>query len=300
MKRILIILITFLTVNNSFSQEYYKFPTSSAIWNHIITGSLSPPYEWLVIDSLGQETTIGNYQYVEIYRSKFGNSNIIGAIREDTLEKKIYFHNFNDEIVLYDFNLDVGDTIFYSTNFWYYLDYYKVVNNIDSIFVCGQYRKRWHLTNSLYYFPDTWIEGIGSVYRYGLMYPNDPDIIMDASTPYFGCFTHDTITYIDSNNCCSGDCPCTYWLVRIKEVDKKDDDVRLFPNPVQNILTIDFRDDDFQYDYFELYSYNAMLIQRFEIDSKKMEINLKKLNNGIYFIKLTGKNKTTLKKIIKK
>ena len=87
------------------------------------------------------------------------------------------------------------------------------------------------------------------------------------------------------------------WL--FKEFDKKADDVRLFPNPVQNILTIDFRDDDFQYDYFELYSYNAMLIQKFEIDSKKMEINLKKLNNGIYFIKLTGKNKITLKKIIK-
>lgn len=298
MRKISIILITLLITSVSFSQTYFKFPTSNAIWNYKIVGSLSYPYEWPVIDSLGQPTTIGSNQYVEVYRASQGNSNIIGAIREDTIQRKIYFHNYTDEIVLYDFSLGVGDTIYYSTKLFYNLDYYKVVDNIDSVNVSGQYRKRWHLTNSYMSMTDTWIEGIGSVYRYGLLYPNDPDLVMDASDPYFGCFSHDTITYMDGSNC-SGTCPCTDWLVEISEIDKKLDGVNLFPNPTGNIVTIEIEEDYKKYSYVELYTYNARLLKKVKIESKKIEINLDGENNGIYFIKLIGKDKTTLRKVLK-
>jgi len=33
--------------------------------------------------------------------------------------------------------------------------------------------------------------------------------------------------------------------------------------------------------------------------SDRIEIDIKELNNGIYFIRLTGNEKTTLKKVIK-
>lgn len=282
----------------SFSQTYFKFPTSNALWNYKIVGCISYPYEWPVIDSLGQPITIGSNQYIEVYSAAFGRYHILGAIREDTIQRKIYFHNYTNEIVLYDFTLDVGDTIYYSTNLFYQLDYYKVVNSIDSVNVSGQFRKRWHLTNSYFNFPDTWIEGIGSVYRYGLLYPNDPDIVMDGSNPYFGCFSHDAITYIEESNC-YGTCPCTDWLVEISEIDKNSEGVNLFPNPTGNIVTIETQEDYKMYSYVELYTYNAQLLKKIKIVSKKTEINLDELNKGIYFIKLIGYEKTIWKRIMK-
>lgn len=146
---------------------------------------------------------------------------------------------------------------------------------------------------------DTWIEGIGSVYRYGLLYPNDPSIVLDASTPYFGCFTHNNITYIDGSNC-SGTCPCTNWLVAIEKLEKEENNIRLFPNPVLNSLTVELQDDHSDYTYLELLSYDAKLIKRIEINTEKIELDLKPLNNGIYLLKFSGNEKTVLRKIIKK
>lgn len=298
MRKITIILITILLTSKLFSQTYFHFPTSDAIWNYKIVGSLSYPYEWPVIDSLGQEITIGSNQFIEVYAAAQGNSNVIGAIREDTTQKKIYFHNFSNEIVLYDFTLDVGDTIYYSTNLYYNLDYFKVVDYIDSTLVSGQYRKTWFLTNSYLGMTDIWIEGIGSVYRYGLLYPNDPDIVLDASNPYFGCFSHDTVIYIDGSNC-TGTCPCTDWLVEVNEIIEKNEDITMFPNPARNTITVEFSHDAEAYNCLELLTSNGKLIRKIEINSNRIEIDIKELNNGIYFIRLTDNEKIILKRILK-
>jgi len=298
MRKITFILIAILLTSKLFSQTYFHFPTSDAMWNYKIAGSLSYPHEWPVIDSLGQEFTIGSNQYIEVYVASQGNSSVVGAIREDTVQKKIYFHNGTNEIVLYDFSLDVGDTINYSTNLNYNLDYYKVVDYIDSTLVSGQYRKTWYLTNSYMGMPDIWIEGIGSVYRYGLLYPNDPDIVMDASIPYFGCFSHGTVIYINGNNCI-GTCPCTYWLVQVEEINEINEDITMFPNPAKNRITVEFSNDIGAYNSIEFLACNGKLIRKIEISSDRIEIDIKELNNGIYFIRLTGNRKTTLKRIIK-
>ena len=299
MKKLAVLLAILAICSELFSQNYFKFPRSGAIWNYKIVGSLCYPYEWPVIDSLGQEITIGSNKYVEVYKAALGNSGVIGAIREDTLQKKVYFHNFIDEIVLYDFNLEVGDTIFYTTNLYYTLNYYKVVDAVDSTLVGEQFRKTWFLTNSDLGLADVWIEGIGSVYRYGLLYPNDPDILLDASNPYFGCFAHNAITYTDSNNC-SLNCPCTHWLIEIEEFDEKNNGFRVFPNPAQDALTFEYFGAKSEYDYLELFSNNAKLIYQQKIKSGVTEIDLKTVKAGIYFLKLTGANKTALRKIIKK
>ncbi len=299
MKRLLTILILLFLSNTLFSQDYFEFPTSNALWNHIIVESMSPPYEWTVIDSLGQPITIGNQQYIEIYNVGLGTPYVVGAIREDTRLKKVYFHNFADEIILYDFSLDLGDTIFYTTNLWYIMDYYKTVETIDSINICGQYRKRWHLRNSYLNMNDTWIEGIGSVFRYGLLYPNDPDIVLDGSTPYFGCFKHDTITYIDGSTC-TGTCPCEGWLVHINEIAETDKEIILYPNPAKRLLHIDLQNSKTSYNYLEIYTYNGEQIQKQEVTSKEnIELDLGFLTKGMYFIKLTGKDKVTLRKFVK-
>ena len=77
------------------AQEYHPFPDSNAIWNYKVVGSLSPPYEWTVIDSLGQPVTIGSYEYIEVYSATYWQNHLEGAIREDTILQKIYFTGFS-------------------------------------------------------------------------------------------------------------------------------------------------------------------------------------------------------------
>jgi hypothetical protein len=286
MKKIIIILIAICTAGTLFSQDYFKFPTSDALWNFKIVESMNPPYEWTVIDSLGQNIIIDNQNYIEVYSVGLGDPYVVGAIRDDTLQKKVYFHDFINEIVLYDFSLNVGDTIFYDEP----LDYYKTVEDISYININGQERKMLHLLNSLYSFNDYWIEGIGSVYRYGLLYPLNPDIVMDGSTPYFGCFRHESTIYFDES-VCQGDCPCTDWLVTIRESINRDKEVTIFPNPTEKNLTIDFANSLNQYNSYEIYSCSGRLILSQEIFNKNQEtINIEFLTKGTYYIKLIAEN----------
>ena len=297
MKKAMTILISICITSNLLSQEYFKFPTSNALWNYIIVGSMNPPYEWPVIDSLGQEITIGDQQYVEVYSVGLGSPYVVGAIKEDTILKKVYFHDFinKTEIVLYDFSVSIGDTVFYSEPY----DYYKTVEDIYYVSINGQQRKMFYLENSLYSFVDYWIEGIGSVHRYGLLYPIKPYIVMDASNPYFGCFSHDTIIYINDSTC-YGTCPCTGWLVNINEVKNNDSGITLYPNPTKNTITVDLSNSKSDYHFLEIFSCTGKLLLNKEITLKeKIDINLNFFTNGTYFLKLTGENVETIKKFVK-
>ncbi len=295
MKVKIIIILVLITVN-CFSQDYFRFPTSDAVWNYKIVGSLSYPYEWPVIDSLGQETTIGSHQYIEVYTAAHGSSNIVGAIREDTLTKKVYFHNFTNEIVLYDFSLEVGDTIHYTTNLWYSLDYFKVVNSVDLISINGQDRKIWHLSNSYLDMSDVWIEGIGSVSRNGLLYPNNPDIVMDASNLYFGCFKHDTIVYINSS-ICAGTCPCMDWLVKVDEFDNLNKEIILHPNPTTGKVNLEL-DKSYTDVKINVRTIEGKLVQTIDTvnDNISFEING---SAGMYFVEVISKGEKIVFKVVK-
>jgi len=297
MKKQFLALVLILFSCNIIAQDYFKFPTSNAIWNHIVTQSMSPPTEWTVIDSLGEQIIIDSLTYIELYRDDY----IIGAIREDTSSRKVFFHNYYSEIVLYDFNLNIDDTIFYSTNLFYNIDYYKVVEFIDSVDVSGQFRKRWFLNNSELDLIDIWIEGIGSIHRYGLLYPNDPAIVLDGSIPYFGCFKHDSITYFDENSC-TGICPCSNWLVGIISNSEKDKTTfSIFPIPFDDYLTIYFENNNHTFSFIEILTIDNRLIEKRRINNNQIiKINTSQFKSGLYFIKMIDNNNCYLHKVIKK
>src|SRR6185295_11959338 len=149
---------------------------------------------WLY--ALGDDTLIDSLHYTLVgyqatYSYQFVNSDleyasnstinppgmIFGAIREDST-KKIWFKKLpanpsfsyscfaasslpvDTEVLLYDFNLQVGDTLPWGPNFMNVV--WKTVIAIDSIhFSDGSLRKRYK-----FYFPlagdEYWIEGMGS------------------------------------------------------------------------------------------------------------------------------------------
>ena len=116
-----------------------------------------------------RDTILQNTRYHVI------GSTATAAIREDTLLGKVYFRFITQRIrdyeadtgehVLYDYNLQVGDT-FRTDNAMG--AFYAVVNAMDSTLIAGNYYKIWHFSNT--HSPTygnlalgTIVEGIGSV-----------------------------------------------------------------------------------------------------------------------------------------
>ena len=260
---------------------------------------MNPPYEWTVIDSLGLPITFGSNEYVEVYSATYWSNHLEGGIREDTTLKKVYFTDFIDEMVLYDFSLDIGDTIFYSIPSSG-IDYYKVVQDKYSVIVSGQMRNMFYLKNSLYNFDDYWIEGIGSVYRFGLLYPIKPYIVMDGSTPYFGCFSHDSITYINENACISS-CPCSWWIVNTDDFLETATVIEVIPNPFSDIITVKSSNAFISFIKVEIFnSIGSRIVNKSLNQSNEINIDVSSLPNGIYILKTTyNSSYTSVQKIIK-
>jgi hypothetical protein len=98
-------------------------------------------------------------------------------IREDTIANKVYIllkdgiintagnsSSFLDtnELLLYDYNLKLGDTfntVVYGSSA---ITYPFVVTNVDSVEINNYYHKRWHLADSATGYEFAIIEGIGS------------------------------------------------------------------------------------------------------------------------------------------
>ena len=116
--------------------EYHKFAGKGALWNILTTGSMGYPYEWQSIYILGDSVEfIYGLKHLVVKDAASWNNTTIGGIREDTLTKKVYFYDYiNNEVLLYDFSLKVGDTIFYGKQFGNPQSvYYKVVDSICTI-----------------------------------------------------------------------------------------------------------------------------------------------------------------------
>jgi hypothetical protein len=166
----LIILLGVLQLNVS-SQNYFSLPNTKAIWTVFHYSQFGTN-----IQKFGMfgDTIINSLSYKKIYEDwaptfNINNASYRGAIRE--INKKIFIVHFtnNSETLLYDFNLNVGDTAKIITyTGWQYA--YKVAS-VDSINLNGLYHKRWKFNqyNPSFHYEEYWIEGIGS--SFGLLSP---------------------------------------------------------------------------------------------------------------------------------
>jgi hypothetical protein len=109
------------------------------------------------------DTTINETVFKKIFRSDdefHENWYCDGAIREDSI-KKVFIHKENKESLLYDFNLNIGDSIIN------YYGHYLYVIKVDTVEI-GYFNKplrRIFLSyrkNEEPYWWNSWIEGIGS------------------------------------------------------------------------------------------------------------------------------------------
>ena len=170
--------------------EYIPFPTSDAIWSEIYSFKddihwQPPVYERFAVN--GEDTVINTIVYKKIYMFldtvfNKNTASYIGALREDE-HKRIWLKmdtplhpckpaqiDNAEEILLYDFSVNEGDTItseFLNITRWFWEEFF-IVHKIDTIKIGNTCRKKIvikHGFSEIGYPPHIvveWIEGIGS------------------------------------------------------------------------------------------------------------------------------------------
>jgi hypothetical protein len=177
MKKLLPLLIGFLLVQHSLAQEYHPFPESNAMWrlqwgmSGCAFSNLYADYQYLIAG----DTVISDLQYHKLQRSGSFNcapplqpwSGYMGAYRNDADDRRVWFvpADSTNEVLLYDFNLQVGDTITgYLQMVSLFEESISTITSIDSIEIGMGYRKRWNYTSTYTVHPGSIIEGIGGEY----------------------------------------------------------------------------------------------------------------------------------------
>jgi len=203
-------------------------------------------------------------------------------IREDST-KKVWLRIPNDEeILLYDFNLMVGDSFFIDNGGGWTCSI--PVINVDSItLTSGERRKR--ITFSYQVFGDMedevyWIEGIGS--QFGLL----NHAFAYCENTDFGQWLR---CYFEDGQRQYGQVPdgeCFYeFITNTDDLDAQTSFI-IFPNPAKEQLTITLPDT--QRRNWELLNYHGQRIRQGEVINTSDQILVAALPSGIYFLSING------------
>lgn len=282
----------------AYSQNYYPFPDSNAIWNEYSIHIENPQnVAYKTRYGMIGDTVIATKLYSKIYRLindtclNISNAEYFGAIREE--DKQIFalttYHG-ETEILLYDFSIEEGDTI-YSNAPEGYMSNPVVISNIDSILLLdGSTRKRYWINGSLDEF---WIEGIGS--QGGLFTPIT-DLITNYFEPHLSCFKqNESTTYLNNFSC--NKCFCTL-QTPVHQIEENNNFLDVYPNPAATNINIDF---EFNNGLSEINLFNSIgnSIDLRMTNSFPIQMNIENLPVGIYLIRLSNGALTYMKKFIK-
>ena len=301
MKTILKLLLLLLIFNKGFGQTYYNFPLSNTIWNIYLHDIWSNSNTEMKRYAFFNDTvTINNKAYSKLYEIddtivNCSNSTYLFPFREDS-SKKIYFKFDTTEILLYDFSLNVGDTIHY--NYLFYdgfinpINHFKRLDSICFVEINNHPRKKYYFSGGI--SGNTWIEGIGAIDGEGLFAPI-ADICTCGLIYEIACVKqNDTALWINNPIC--NKCFC-YLYLNIKN-NFTDNVINIYPNPTENEFIIDLSEMN-NCNRVRLFTSEMKLINQFKIETEKQIVINQKLSPGLYFLEISNEsNNKTIKKVI--
>ena len=168
MKRLIVLFLHLLLLCGiSFGQKYEPFISDTKQWTYVqtlmLTGGDGTTYLvekcYFKGDTIWNDTVYRKF-YTKQVQPNLENERVSCFIREDTTERKVYVHdfNFNRTALLYDFNLNKGDSFkIYVLDNIYHKD---KVFNVDTISINNKKLKRIVFKDSI-----TWVESLGSLTR---------------------------------------------------------------------------------------------------------------------------------------
>jgi hypothetical protein len=279
MKKILLITTAILMANFLHAQNYHPFPESNAQWSEFFQGNYSSFAYQNVIQT--EDTIIGSNVFHKLYRQQVGyNTTCIGAIAEDSNKQIFFYDNVSGyKFLLYDFSLNINDTIFYPDTILGYYSYfssYLVVSDIDSIFDGNDYRKRYYVGG------DIWFEGIGSIN--GLLNPITPLLTCYCDWDLV-CFSSDSIVY------------CPYDIDNIIDHQiVQSNDIIIYPIPADDYLIIKSVSPGEK----QICLINSLgnVVFNGISSSNEFQFDLKDYKSGIYNLIIRTENNIVSKKIV--
>jgi Secretion system C-terminal sorting domain len=306
------------TCDFTYTPDYQAFPTGYGSWHeeeHNWCFSNGKEY----IQYGGDTTIVGigtgkkiwwrkNFEASDPCPNEFFNQfnnppEFLGILEQDFFNKKVWFTRINpnlqalpilaqfyfpqnQRVILYDFNLQTGDTL-------HWMPSYNVFSHNDSLLLpSGQWRKT-------YYFQDYfgvvdpnnfWIEGIGAFT--GLFGSYSPPIsdtwgFLNCHEGFLGT-GFQSYYRLDSQSC----------IVNVPIYTKEPDfssKIHLSPNPVTDFFTLDLPSEILPADL----SITDILGRRINSfsqteTSQRFDFQGDRLDSGLYFLEIKGKNGVTL------
>ncbi|HYG53278.1 MAG TPA: hypothetical protein VD905_20405 [Flavobacteriales bacterium] len=153
MKKILLAFIMFIAFSQA-NAQYHPMLGDTTRWCHAFSGV--PVRSLYYLDKLAAyaDTAIGANMYKRMWTDASWPSIDIAAIREDTASQKVYIYLYEDntEYLMYDFSLNLGDTIYYAMPYssWGYANPgFYIVDSVATVNIRTGPRKYMRLYNPL-------------------------------------------------------------------------------------------------------------------------------------------------------
>lgn len=148
-----------------FAQTNFPFPDADAVWSVSVFNPFSPIRENYKYTVIGDTLLNGN-TYKKYYRCRdtilnVSQLSLCALLREDTQTQRVYLAGSDAELLLYDFSLEVGDTVS-NNDTWAG----EALVTVSQITFDNEGRKQIHLnkswSNMWTMIDEIWTEGIGS------------------------------------------------------------------------------------------------------------------------------------------
>ncbi len=236
-------------------------------------------------------------------------------IREDTVAGIVYFAKYHGEGILYNYNLQVGDTINHfldSGSYGYYVD---TVKNLDSILINGVYHKLFEFSGGRY---DSSID-FGITYHYrkymvleGIGCLGDPFYPVERIAPNclrLLCFSQNGVSpeihipaayYCDINGYApfTNSIGCT--ILGTATTTRADDKYVISPNPTTDFLTISNPAGFAANSLFTVYDYTGRALTKHTLTTGATQevINIATWLPGLYLINIQNGNTNVWQKVV--
>lgn len=282
MKNLIIIIVLFIS-NLSYSQ-FLPMLEEDHTWSVDINGSLFGEDPWRITEniSVSGSTIINDKTYKTVTNDHISEINCL--VREENGIVFRYDETINDEFVMYDFTLEVGDTFTFFQQEMYCSIYGYIpsaaitveVINTSIQFIAGENRKVIEF-GDFFQDEETWIEGIGSIR--GFDYIGIVWDIIDFTE--LVCFTNNVDTYFFN-----GASSCDNTTLEIEDVSVNS--IVLYPNPVtnQSILNLPL---ETLVNHITIVDINGRIIKDEIINKDYYIINNMDFPSGLYFYSVFNK-----------
>ncbi len=193
-----------------FGQNTYQIADTTKTWNTVSIGYLAfnvAQCAGTKSNKFSGQTTIGNNTYLNVFESDDSlqtNWGQIGFLREDTIDHKVYYKGPDEDGLIYDFNIEAGDSIYIDNYYYDFTDALLICDSIDYVNINGEQKQRYYFYSgfSKSIYSEIWIEDIGSMY--GLLASGYGGAgFAGGTSKLLCCSTNDNVIYMDTifNTC---------------------------------------------------------------------------------------------------